>query len=56
MHYRCPMLMEADNNNSIKYVMVIYIYIYNKNDINNNNIVLRAIFTYIRYIARENRF
>ena len=35
--------MEAENNNSIKYVMIIH----NINYIKNNNIVLRAIFTSI---------
>ena len=38
--------MEAENNSRIKDVMIIY----NKNDIRNNNIVLRAIFTSIRYL------
>ena len=28
--------------------------IYNKNDIRNNKIVLRAIFTSIRYLSQEN--
>ena len=42
--------MEAENNNSIKDVMIIH----NKNDIRNNNIVLRAIFTSIRYLSQEN--
>ena len=42
--------MEAENNNSIKDEMIIH----NKNDIRNNNIVLRAIFTSIIYVSREN--
>ena len=33
---------EAENNNNIKHVMIIY----NTNNIQNNNIVMRAIFTY----------
>ena len=42
--------MEEDNNNSnIKDVMIIY----NTNYIQNNNIVLRAIFTSIRYMFQE---
>ena len=40
--------METENNNSIKYVLIIH----NKNDIRNNNIVLRAIFTSIRYLSQ----
>ena len=47
MHY---IAMEAENNNSIKDVLIIH----NKNDIRNNNIVLRAIFTSIRYLSQEN--
>ena len=42
--------MEAVNNNSIKDVMIIH----NKNDIRNNNIVPRAIFTSMRYLSQEN--
>ena len=42
--------MEAENNNSIKDIMIIH----NKNDIRNNNIVLKAIFTSIRYLSQEN--
>ena len=42
--------MEAENNNSIKDVIIIH----NKNDVRNNNIVLRAIFTFIRYLSQEN--
>ena len=42
--------MEAENTNSIKDVMIIH----NKNYIRNNNIVLRAIFTSIRYLSQEN--
>ena len=41
--------MEAGNDNSIKDVLIIH----NKNDIRNNNIVLRAIFTSIRYLSQE---
>ena len=41
--------MEAGNNNSIKDVMIIN---YN-NYIQNNNIVLRDIFTSIRYLSQE---
>ena len=46
--------MEADNNNSIKDVIIKH----NKNDrkpIRNNNIVLKAIFTSIRYLSQENK-
>ena len=42
--------MEAENNNNIKELMIIH----NKNDIRNNNIVLRTIFTSIRYLSQEN--
>ena len=42
--------MEVENNNSIKDIMIIH----NKNDIRNNNIVLRAIFTSIIYSSQEN--
>ena len=42
--------MEAENNDSIKDVMIIL----NTNYIRNNNIVLRAIFTSIRYLSQEN--
>ena len=42
--------MKAENNNSIKYVIIIH----NKNDIRNNNIVVRAIFTSIRYLSQDN--
>ena len=42
--------MEAENRNSIKDVMLIH----NTNYITNNNIVLIAILTSIRYISQEN--
>ena len=42
--------MEAENNNSIKDVMIKH----NKNDIRNNNIFLRTIFTSMRYLSQEN--
>ena len=45
--------MEAENNNSITDVLIKH----NKNDrkpIRNNNIVLRAMFTSIRYLSQEN--
>ena len=45
--------MEAENNNSIKDVEIL-MFIHNTNYIRNNNIVLRATFTSIRYLSQEN--